>query len=356
MVEAQAVKDRIDIVGYIGAYVDLKKKGRNYVAACPFHSETKPSFVVSPERQAWRCFGACDTGGDVITFAQHYHRLDFPGALRDLARYAGVDYYQGNYHDSSDSKPRKPRPPANAPRATDYTKSALDPTWQAAALEFVERCYHLLFDSTGDDARHYLNGRGINDAVLRYAGVGFNPERHTARWGNIEVYLPRAIVLPTFYARMPVRVKFRTATGDYRQATGGMDSFHFPFLPFRPGCHVVLVESELDALSIPPGIGVVPVALGGSGACRTLRNVARLAQAATVRIATDADPAGDEAARWWLAHLPNACRLRPTAHDVNDMLREHGAAHVVSWIEAPGSQTHDDPVIDFAMRLGGQTA
>ena len=343
MVEAQAVKDRIDIVNYIGGYVDLKKSGRNYTATCPFHAETKPSFVVSGERQAWHCFGSCQSGGDVIKFAELYHGLDFPGALQELARYAGISNSHGNYHDSSDSnfKPRRPRPPENAARDADGTKAALNPDWQSAALDFVEVCYQTLFTATGDGARHYLNGRGLNDMVLRAGGVGFNPKSYYSRWGNIEVYLPRAIVLPTFFNQMPVRVKFRTATGDYRQATGGMDSLQIPFLPFRPGCHVVLVESELDALSIPPGIGVVPVALGGSGACRTLRNVARLAQAATVLIATDNDKAGDEAAEWWGAHLPNARRLRPTAHDVNDMLRTGHPADLVDWIHSATPETEE---------------
>ncbi len=85
------IKSRIDIVTYIEQYVPLKRGGRNYKACCPFHSEKTPSFVVDPDRQSWRCYGACATGGDVLSFAQRYHGWDFKETLRELASVAGVE-------------------------------------------------------------------------------------------------------------------------------------------------------------------------------------------------------------------------------------------------------------------------
>src|SRR5450631_2768768 len=84
------IKARLDIANYISQYTPLKKAGRNYTALCPFHSERTPSFVVFPESQTWRCFGACGEGGDLFKFVMKREGLDFPSALRQLADQAGV--------------------------------------------------------------------------------------------------------------------------------------------------------------------------------------------------------------------------------------------------------------------------
>jgi DNA primase len=85
------IKARLDIVDIVSETVTLKKTGRNYIGFCPFHSNTKtPAFVVFPETQTWRCFGACAEGGDMFSFVMKREGYDFKEALRVLAEQAGV--------------------------------------------------------------------------------------------------------------------------------------------------------------------------------------------------------------------------------------------------------------------------
>ncbi len=89
--EVDIIKQKTDIVDFIKSYITLAPAGRNFKALCPFHQEKTPSFIVSPERQMWHCFGACSEGGDVIKFLMKYENLEFPEALKILADRAGIE-------------------------------------------------------------------------------------------------------------------------------------------------------------------------------------------------------------------------------------------------------------------------
>src|ERR1044072_10007748 len=78
-----------DIVDVIGSYFPLKRAGTNFKALCPFHQEKTPSFTVSPSRQTFHCFG-CGAGGSVFRFVMDYEHLDFPAAVKKLARGVGI--------------------------------------------------------------------------------------------------------------------------------------------------------------------------------------------------------------------------------------------------------------------------
>ena len=85
----EQIIDRADIVDVISEYVELKKKGINYQACCPFHQEKTPSFVVNPARGIWHCFG-CSKGGNVIGFLMEHETMTFPEAVRALGKRYGI--------------------------------------------------------------------------------------------------------------------------------------------------------------------------------------------------------------------------------------------------------------------------
>lgn len=148
------IKQRLDIVEVVAGYVALKKAGRNYKGLCPFHAEKTPSFVVFPDTQSWHCFGACGTGGDVFSFIMRQENLDFSGALRLLARRAGVSL--------------KPR--TEAEKARDKLKKRLREINERAAEYF----HNLLLNSTqGETARSYLAQREINRETISKFQLGY---------------------------------------------------------------------------------------------------------------------------------------------------------------------------------------
>jgi len=148
------VKQRLDIVQVISAYVPLKKAGRNYKGLCPFHSEKTPSFIVFPDSQRWHCFGACGTGGDVVSFVMKRENLSFGEALKLLAARAGVQL-----------QPPTPQQEAEA----DERRRLWDLNRQAA--EYFHRL--LIESSEGAVARRYLEQRGLRPETLRAFQVGY---------------------------------------------------------------------------------------------------------------------------------------------------------------------------------------
>lgn len=91
---AQQIKDKLDIVDFLKSYLTLIPAGKNFKAICPFHKEKTPSFIVSPDRQTWHCFGSCNTGGDIFTFLMRYENIEFFEALKALAEKAQIPLRQ----------------------------------------------------------------------------------------------------------------------------------------------------------------------------------------------------------------------------------------------------------------------
>ena len=154
------VKDRLDVVDVISGYVPLKKSGRTFKATCPFHTEKTPSFVVDPQRQSWRCFGACATGGDAFSFVMRKDGLSFGDALRVLAEKAGVEMRPREQAERTDVLLR-----ANNEAASFYRKALASPD--------------------GEKARLYLQERGIDGAAAEAFDLGLSPRAGSALRGHL---------------------------------------------------------------------------------------------------------------------------------------------------------------------------
>lgn len=159
MDQVSEIREKIDLVSFISEFVPLKKAGRNFKANCPFHAEKTPSFVVSPERQIWHCFG-CGLGGDCYSFLMQYEHIEFPEALRLLAKRTGVVLASARF----DS-------PVTSKKEGIYKLNAL-------ALGF----YHflLLKHNAGKRALDYLAKRGITLPLMETFKIGFAPNMGTA--------------------------------------------------------------------------------------------------------------------------------------------------------------------------------
>jgi DNA primase len=135
MDQLEEIKSKINIVDLIQEYFPLKKTGRNFKALCPFHTEKTPSFIVSPERQIWHCFG-CGEGGDIFTFLMKMEGLEFSEALRILAQKTGVRL-KSQVPGFSNKKERLYR--MNKIAATLYQKILLETKTGKPVLDYLKK-------------------------------------------------------------------------------------------------------------------------------------------------------------------------------------------------------------------------
>jgi len=143
----QQIKDRLTITDVVGQYIKLERAGQNLRARCPFHAERTPSFMISPERGTYHCFG-CGVGGDIFTFVEAIEGIDFKGALKVLAEKAGVPlvYERGE-------------------KGVQDEKERLFTLLETATIFYSGRLT--------DEAKKYLHERGLADTTIQSFRLGW---------------------------------------------------------------------------------------------------------------------------------------------------------------------------------------
>jgi DNA primase len=316
----------VDLLALIGQDVTLRKHaakdGGEYIGSCPWcggeGKRDADRFHVWPNAETPRYWcRRCDRKGDAIQYVRDREHLTYPEAL---ARLGLAGNGNGNGAASSAAAPviRPRHDPATPPPEE----------WQARAIGFCQETEAQLWAPEGERALAWLTEtRGLTPETILTASLGYNPEDHyeeRAAWGlppeNDEqgrpkrVWLPRGIVIPWGAGGHVWRVNIRRPVGDpkyYSPAGCGPGLYRADTV--APGPPAVLVEGELDALTVDQYAGgiVAAVATGSTHGARRARWLALLAQCWRVLVSFDSDPPGEEAAGYWLGVLANARRWRP---------------------------------------------
>jgi DNA primase len=321
--QVEEVRNKIDIVELINEYVPLKKSGRNFRALCPFHSETKPSFFVSPELQIFKCFG-CGKAGNIFNFLMEMEGMTFGEALRDLAKRAGVKLKA--YKPGPEEKQREilfeinhlasefyhyvlTQHPAGK-KALQYAK-----TKRLISEKSIEKFKLGHAPDMWDGLIQFLvSKKGYRVEDLERAGLIIRGQRLGVRGQNYYDRFRNRLIFPLFDHRGDVRgfagriIDQRPTTNDQRPKyvnTPETAVYHKSNLLY--GLEVtkgeikkknlaIIVEGEIDVLSsYQAGVRNVVAIKGSALTQEQVRLLSRFCE--NIAIAFDFDIAGDAAAR-----------------------------------------------------------
>lgn len=311
MDQVEEVKSKVDIVEIIGTRVNLKKAGRHFKGLCPFHSEKSPSFIVSPERQSYKCFG-CQEGGDVLTFLQKYEGYSFLEALESMAARVGVTL-QSYRPTEADSRRKR--------------------ILEILSLSTEYYSYLLNKHESGAVARDYLASRGIRNESIKKFNLGYSP----TQWRSVSDFLIKkkgykieeveaaGLIIVSgegkYYDRFRGRVMFplrdhkgvvvgfsgRTLSKEVNEAkyinSPETSTYHKSQMLYglyenreaiRKEDKIVLVEGELDMIpSVQAGISYVVAIKGSAFTSEQAQIISRYSR--NIYMSLDADSAGQEA-------------------------------------------------------------
>jgi DNA primase len=306
MDEVAEVKARLEITEVVSGYLPLKQAGRNLKAPCPFHEEKSASFMVSPEKGIYHCFG-CGEGGDIFNFVMKMEGLDFRSALELLARKAGVELKAKSGEAKQVQKLRERLLAAHALAVRYYQATLIKNT---KALEYVRKNRGLDKETIRDFGigyapdswealSHFLLGQGFTQRELLQGGLAGQKEGRTTVYdmfrGRIMFPICDRDGRPIgFTARvlddgLPKYLNTpQTPLYDKSQAIYGL---HLAKEAIRSSGEVVLVEGNMDVVASHQALVRQVVAASGTAlTLEQLRTLSKLAK--TVKLAFDSDKAG----------------------------------------------------------------
>ncbi len=374
------VKEAADIVQVVGEHVELKRAGARLTGLCPFHAEKTPSFSVNPQGQFYHCFG-CGASGDVFSFMMQYHHMEFPEALKELARKFHVDL--------PDDKPL-----SEAELARLRQREALYAVNERAAVIYQE-C--LGNERLGKPGRNYLSQRGVPAEVIVRYRLGLAPDPELAGWGflvdrllaeGVKADVIEAAGLAVrkdrggHYDRFRLRVLFPisdmtgrvVAFGGRVLGEGGPKYLNSPESPifdksrllFGLFQHREAIRRERRALVVEGNFDLLLLAVHGIdnvvaplGTALTRSHIHSLrGYGGEVVLLFDADAAGLKAAMrsvpFFLAEQVEArVALLPPGHDPDSFVRAEGPKAVAALVQ--GARPLPEFVLDALIREHGLT-
>ncbi|MEK6334341.1 MAG: DNA primase [Acidobacteriota bacterium] len=366
------LKRQADIVRIVQDYVTLKKAGANWVAPCPFHKETKPSFSVNPAKEMFFCFG-CHKGGSVFTFVMEIERVAFPEAIKIVAEKSGMPLPKMEDDGRFEARQR------DSDRVIEMNQWAL--VWWEDQLQSKS--------APAQAAREYLKERGLSEETIKTFRLGFAPDTwealstHLRQKGATQEQLEKSglvvkkdeggsydrfrgrLVFPVFDAQgKPIAFGGRTLepegepkylnSPETSAYTKGRHLFGLNLSrdEIRRHGFAILVEGYLD-LIVPYQFGVrnVVASLGTALTPEQVKLIGRFARKVVVNY--DGDRAGVQAAKRAIEtilaeDLEVKVLVLPDNADPDDFIRKYG---VTEYQQRRGeAQPHIQFVIDQAVR------
>ncbi len=344
----QDVRDKNDIVGLVGEYVHLTRKGGRYWGLCPFHSEKTSSFSVHPEKQFYYCFG-CKATGNVFQFLMDKERLTFPEVVAALAKRAKLPL------------PQEELTPAEEEQARERKEIH-------HALDFATRFFehHLRHSPAGQETLAYLQHRGLTDQTIARFRLGHAPDSFEALWRSARQHVSAQALVKAgliqarergdgYYDRFRGRAMFpimdlrgrvigfggravrpdqvpkyyNSPDGPYFNKRLHVYGLHLAKEAMRTEDIAIVTEGYMDAIALHQAGFSTAVASLGTSLTREHAELLRR-QCSQVVIAYDADLAGRQATLKGLDTLVQAgCSVRvlqiPEGKDPDEFVQTHGA-------------------------------
>lgn len=346
------IKYRNDIETAVSQYVNLKRRGKNLVGLCPFHSEKTPSFTVYPENGSFYCFG-CGVGGDVFTFTGLIENLDYMESIKLLAERSGISLPQDGYDDSMQRLKKK---------IYDINRD-------------TARFFHSFLMSPGGKwALDYLTGRGLTVKTIKHFGLGAAPDswdaliHHLKEKGYTESDMLAANVIGKsnrggFYDRFRKRVMFpiinirgnivafsgRAMPGEDKQGGKYVNTSDTPvykksenlfginFAKSVCSERVILVEGNMDVISLhQAGFENTVAPLGTAFTTEQANLLSRYTKEIVLML--DADAAGQKAVRRASGLLENTglsvrVVVVPDGKDPDEYIKKNGKERFAALLD-----------------------